>query len=142
LTGTLRTQEHVTKAQLDLIVEWKHAGQGDRVGVIQDRYSNVPESRIRKITNAAFGATDPALQLKILTAIPGVGYATATVILAFHDPDANAVGDRIGNETVLGERTAVTPTTYLALLKRLRAVRPDGQQLRDVVRVFYVRNHE
>lgn len=142
LTDQLQSQDHLTKEHLRLIIEWKSAGRGGRVGINQDRLAIVPPEVIEKLTNAAFVATDPQLQLKILNAIPGVGYATASVILAFHDPDTYAVGEPIVTEAVLGTRTSVTPSTFLDLLNALHEVRPNGYSLRDVERMFYMRNRE
>ena len=46
----------------------------------------VPVAFVQRISQAAFLADDPKLQLNTLTSIPGIGPATATVVLAFHNP--------------------------------------------------------
>lgn len=49
---------------------------------------------VQRISEAAFLVDDPKPRLETLTSIPGIGPATATVVLAFHDPTNYAVGDR------------------------------------------------
>lgn len=142
MTEQIRAQDHVTKDQLRLIVEWKLSGQAGRVGVNQDRFADIADEVIRKISNAAFSTGDPELQIKILSAIPGIGNATAAVILTFHDPDHYVVGGRSVTEAVLGRRESVTPTNYPELLQRLREVKPNGYPLRDLERVFVIRKSE
>lgn len=56
--------------------------------------SEVPAAFVQRIREAAFLVGDPKLQLGTLTSIPGIGLATATVVLAFYDPTNYAVGDR------------------------------------------------
>ena len=75
-------------------MQWKlNAQRGRRDRYIEWIYK-VPTAFVQRISEAAFLVDDPKLQLETLTSIPGIGPATATVVLAFHDPTEYAVGDR------------------------------------------------
>lgn len=139
LADAIQAQDHVTKEQLVEIVKWKLAGQGGRSNLNVGRFADVPAGVIENITRAAFLMDDPKTQVKILSAIPGIGFATATVILAFRDPERYAVGDRIINEVVFGEEEEVTPTNYPKLLGELGKANPGGYGLRQVEKALYMR---
>lgn len=138
LIGTISQQDHVTSSQLERIIRWKLEGMGGRADINVDRMLSIPEGAVENITRAAFLLSDPKSQLKILNGIPGVGYATATVILAFHDPDSYAVGDQIINGLIFGEEKYVTPSNYVELLAELESLRPDGYTLRQTEKALYI----
>lgn len=78
--------------------------------------SEVPAAFVQRIREAAFLVDDPKLQLRILTSIPGIGPATAIVVLAFHDPVNYAVGDRDMIAALFGEDRALRLSDYPRLL--------------------------
>jgi hypothetical protein len=80
----------------------------------------VPVAFVQRISQAAFLADDPKLQLNTLTSIPGIGPATATVVLAFHDPTNYAVGDRYVIAALFGGDRALRLSDYPRLLAALR----------------------
>lgn len=142
LIETITQQDHVTSDQLERIIRWKLEGQGGRADLNTERMSSIPQAAVEHITQAAFQINDPQTQLKVLNAIPGVGYATATVILAFHDPDSYAVGDRIINGVVFGEEKYVSPKNYAELLRELEKMRPDGYTLRETEKALYIESYK
>lgn len=81
--------------------------------------------------------SDPKLQLKTLTSIPGIGPAIATVVLAFHDPTNYAVGDRYMVAALLGEDRALRLSDYPRLLTALCERNPGGFDLRTVEKTYY-----
>ncbi|WP_122090971.1 hypothetical protein [Halalkalicoccus subterraneus] len=99
--------------------------------------SEVPAAFVQRISEAAFLVDDPKLQLKTLTSIPGIGPATATVVLAFHDPMNYAVGDRYMIAALLGEDRALRFSDYPRILTELRDRNPDGFDLRMVEKAYY-----
>lgn len=139
LIEAIQTQNHVSADQLERIIRWKLEGQGGRPERYVGMMRKIPSEAVEYISRAAFITQDPENQLKILNGIPGVGYATATVILAFHNPDDYAVGDRIINEELLQDETYVTPQNYVNLLAELKKLRPDGYTLRETEKALYIR---
>lgn len=138
LIETISQQDHVKSNQLERIIRWKLKGQGGRGDTNIDRMRDIPEEAVEHITRGAFLVDNPKAQLKILNGIPGVGYATATVILAFHDPESYAVGDQIINGVIFGEEKYVSPSNYVELLAELDKLRPDDYTLRETEKALYV----
>lgn len=58
---------------------------------------------VRLMSEAALLMDNPKRHLHTLDSIPGVGGATATVILAFYDPTNYAVADRYIVDALFGE---------------------------------------
>lgn len=138
LIGTISQQDYVTSNQLERIIRWKLEDMGGRADINVGRMQSIPGEAVEHITRAAFLVTNPQTQLKVLNGIPGVGYATATVILAFHDPDSYAVGDRIINGVIFGEEKYVSPSNYVELLAELEKLRPSGYTLRETEKALYI----
>ncbi|MFC6907033.1 hypothetical protein [Halalkalicoccus tibetensis] len=97
----------------------------------------VPAAFVQRISEAAFLVDDPKLQLNTLTSIPGIGPATATVVLAFHEPTNYAVGDQYMIAALLGEDRALRLSDYPRLLTKLRDRNPGGFDLRTVEKAYY-----
>jgi hypothetical protein len=98
----------------------------------------VPDEFIRRVSYATLLLKDdPETQLKTLRSIPGIGGATATVILSFYDPVNYAVGDRYIVDALLGEDRGFRVTDYSDLLSELRERNPGGFDLRTVEKAYY-----
>ena len=138
LTNLLTKQDHLTTSDVADAMEWKLEGQGGRFERYKSKLESVPPEYVELITEAAFMLDDTRQQMKTLYAIPGVGYATATVLMAFNNPVDYAVGDRYINEVILGlEDTQVTLSNYEDLLSELRKRNPGGFDLRTVEKAYY-----
>jgi hypothetical protein len=81
---------------------------------------------VQRICEAVFSVYDPKLQLETLTSIPGIGPATATGVLAVHDPTNYAIGDRYLVAALLGEDRTLRLSDYPRLLTELRDQNPVG----------------
>lgn len=137
LTTALGEQHYITQEQLEKVMQWKlNAQRGRRDQYIKLMYE-VPEEFVQRISEAAFLVDDPKLQLETLTSIPGIGPATATVILAFHDPTNYVVGDRYMVATLLGEDRNMQFSDYPRLLTALRDRNPGAFDLRTVEKAYY-----
>ncbi|WP_207890148.1 hypothetical protein [Natrarchaeobius chitinivorans] len=79
----------------------------------------VPDQFIRQLSGAALLLDDPKTELDTLTCIPGIGNATATLVLAFYDPANYAIGDRYIVDALLGEGHGMRLTDYPKILKEL-----------------------
>ena len=159
LTDSLETTDHLTADQLGEAIEWKLGSQGGRAELNRRRLSRVVDNAsgidrvVRNVTRAAFtpapsheledGAFSEAdrgmikHQLDLLSALPGVGAATATVVLTFNDPTNYAVGDRYLFGALLGEERPVTAGNYPDLLAELRTRTPAGLPLREAEKAYY-----
>lgn len=137
INSKLDRQNSLNKDDLKRIIEWKMASQGGRASNNKERIEKASEDVIRDVTRAGLAASRPKLQVKILSSLPGIGSATATVILAFNDPGNYAVGDRYINEEFLGEEKAVTPSNYEIFLEELEKVCPEDMSLRLVEKAYY-----
>ncbi|MFC6907136.1 hypothetical protein [Halalkalicoccus tibetensis] len=102
----------------------------------------VPAEFVQRISEAAFLVDDPKLQLNTLTSIPGIGPATATVVLAFHDPMNYAVGDRYMIAALFDDDRALRLSDYPQLLTELRKRNPGGLDLRTVEKAYYQQYRE
>lgn len=137
LTKELAEQQYITQEQLERIIWWKLSAQpGRRDGNIE-RMRDVPDGFIRQVSKAAFLVDNPKVQLKTLTSIPGIGAATATVILAFYDPVDYAIGDRYMIDALFGEDRGLRITDYPSILEELRDLSPGGFDLRTVEKAYY-----
>lgn len=137
LHESFNKQDYVTREQLQDVVRWKLNGQpGRRDGNI-DVIDDVPEPYIQKVTAAALEVDDPELQLKTLRSIPRIGAATATVVLAFYDPEQYAVGDRYILDALFDEDRQMRITDYPKILEELRDRNPGGFDLRTVEKAYY-----
>lgn len=139
LTGVLDAQRYLTTEQLQQAIRWKMNGQPGRAKLNCERLAAVDDAVVRHVTEGALAASAPKLQVEILGCLPGVGSATATVVLTFDDPDDYAVGDRYLMAEVLGEEVSVTPTRYADLLSTLRTHYEDVP-LRTVEKAYYMRH--
>ncbi|WP_162994014.1 hypothetical protein [Halalkalicoccus subterraneus] len=142
LTTALGEQHYITQEQLEKVMQWKLNAQRGR----RDRYiewmSEVPAAFVQRISQAAFLVNDPKLQLETLTSIPGIGPATATVVLAFHDPMNYAIGDRYIVAALFGEDRALRFSDYPRLLTELHDRNPGEFDLRTVEKAYYQQYRE
>lgn len=133
----LSEQLYLTRDQLEEVVRWKLNGMpGRREGNI-DRVRTVSDEFVRRVSEAALLVDDPTVQLKTLTSIPGVGPATATVILAFYDPENYGVGDRYIINEFFGEDRTMRVTDYPTILAELRTRNPADFDSRIVEKAYY-----
>lgn len=138
LTSLLTNQNYLTTSDVADALEWKLEGQGGRFERYKSQLESVPPDYVELVTEAAFMLDETQQQMKTLYAIPGVGYATATVLMSFNNPADYAVGDRYINEVILGlEDTQITLSNYGYLLDELRKRNPDDFDLRTVEKAYY-----
>ena len=142
LNKALATQRYITQEQLETVIEWKLAAQPGRRDKNIELMNSVPDEFIRLVSKAALLLDDPKIQLKTLSSIPGIGYATATVILAFFDPTNYVVGDRYIVAELLGVDRGIQLTDYPKVLKRLHDENPEGFDLRTVEKAYYWKYRE
>ncbi|GGL64370.1 hypothetical protein [Halocalculus aciditolerans] len=139
LHEALQSQGYITQEQLRDVVTWKLDNQAGRRSGNIERVNRVPDAFVRRVSEAALLVDDPAVQLKTLASIPGIGCATATVVLAFYDPERYAVGDRYMVDLFFGEDRQLRVTDYPKLLSELRDRNPGGFDLRTVEKAYYQR---
>lgn len=142
LHEAFQEQEYITQDQLREVVKWKLNNQGGRQRGNIARLNQVPDKYIRRVSEAALLVNDPKVQIETLSSIPGIGYATATVVLAFYDPKTYAVGDRYMVDVLLGEERPMRATDYSKLLTELRDRNPGEFDLRTVEKAYYQRYRE
>ncbi len=139
LNEDLVEQGYITRDQLEDVVRWKLNGQKGRRDLNIEKVNSVPDEFIRRISEAAFLIDDPVLQLKTLQSVPGIGGATATVVLRFYDPGNYAVGDRYIVHEFFGEDRGMRVTDYPKILAELRERNPGNFDLRTVEKAYYQR---
>ncbi|WP_096390428.1 DNA glycosylase family protein [Halopenitus persicus] len=139
LNDVLPEQGYITREQLEDVVRWKLNGQQGRRDLNVEKVNAVPDAFIRRVSEAAFLVDDPTLQLKTLQSIPGIGGATATVVLMFSDPEAYAIGDRYIVHEFFGEDRGMRVTDYPKILAELRERNPGDFDLRTVEKAYYQR---
>lgn len=137
LTTTLGTQQYIDQSQLEQVVRWKLNGQPGRRDRFIEQLNTVPDAFIRRISEAAFLLDDPKTQLETLTSIPGIGPATASVVLAFYDPTRYAVGDRYIVAALLDADRSMRTTDYALILTELRERNSGSFDLRTVEKAYY-----
>ncbi|OYR56802.1 hypothetical protein [Halorubrum halodurans] len=137
--AALDEKGYLTRDELERVVAWKLDNQPGR----RDRYiemmRSTPEEFVRRVTEAALLPNDPKIQLRTLASIPGIGDATATVVLAFHDPTTYAVGDRYIMDALFGEDRGFRRSDYATLLEELHDRNPSDFDLRTVEKAYYRR---
>ncbi len=138
----LQEQRYITQDQLRDVVTWKLDNQAGRRSGNIERVNQVPDEYVRRVSEAALLVEDPEVQLKTLSSIPGIGYATATVVLTFYDPERYAVGDRYMVDLFFGEDRQMRVTDYPKLLSELHGRNPGGFDLRTVEKAYYQRYRE
>ncbi|WP_423751288.1 hypothetical protein [Salinirarus marinus] len=136
---TLPDQQCLTRDGLEDVIRWKLNGQKGRRDRNIEKVNTVPDEFIQRVSEAAFLVDDPKIQLKTLRSIPGVGGATATVVLSFYDPETYAVGDRYMVHELFGEDRKLRVTDYPKILAELRDRNPGGFDLRTVEKAYYQR---
>ena len=124
LKARLRRRRHrgalyLTRRELCWLGEWKTPR-------IRPRIARNTAAGVRGVTGAAFLARDERLRVCLLTALPGVGLAVASVVLHFADPGRYPVYDvRVRTALArLGLRRRFPPTpagwvAYAGCLRRL-----------------------
>ncbi|ADQ66914.1 hypothetical protein GL213_06645 [Halogeometricum borinquense] len=142
LHETLQEQRYITQSQLRDVITWKLDNQAGRRSGNIERVNRVPDAFVRRVSEAALLVDDPEVQLKTLSSIPGIGSATATVVLTFYDPERYAVGDRYMVDLFFGEDRQMRVTDYPKLLSELRDRNPGGFDLRTVEKAYYQRYRE
>ena len=142
LHEVLQEQGYITHEQLRDVITWKLDNQAGRRSGNIERINRVPDEYVRLVSEAALLVEDPEIQLKTLSSIPGIGCATATVVLTFYDPESYAVGDRYMVDLLLGENRQMRVTDYPKLLSELRDRNPGGFELRTVEKAYYQRYRE
>ncbi|KYH24712.1 hypothetical protein HAPAU_30880 [Halalkalicoccus paucihalophilus] len=142
LTTALGEQHYMTQGQLEKVIQWKLNVQRGRRDRSIEWMSDVPAAFIQRISEAAFLVDDPKLQLNTLTSIPGIGPATATVVLTFHDPTTYVVGDRYMVTALFDEDRALCLSDYPRLFTELRERNPGGFDLRTIETASYQQYRE
>lgn len=142
LHEALQEQGYITQEQLRDVVTWKLDNQAGRRSGNIERVDRVPGAFVRRVSEAALLVDDPEVQLKTLSSIPGIGYATATVVLTFYDPERYAVGDRYMVDLFSDEDRQMRVTDYPKLLSELRDRNPGAFDLRTVEKAYYQRYRE
>lgn len=137
LNETLSEQHYITRDQLQQVIAWKLAAQPGRRDTNIERTNAVPDEFIRQLSGAALLVDDPKIQVKALACIPGIGNATATLVLAFYDPENYAIGDRYIVNALLGEDRGMRATDYPKILDELRDCNPGEFDLRTVEKAYY-----
>lgn len=140
--GALNEKGYLTQDELASVVEWKLDNQPGRRDRHIEMMRSTPKGFVRRVTEAALLPDDPKIQLQTLASIPGIGDATATVVLAFYDPTTYAVGDRYIIEVLFGEDRGFRRSDYTTLLEELRDRNPDDFDLRTVEKAYYRRYQE
>ncbi|WP_121821070.1 hypothetical protein [Halostella salina] len=130
-------QSSLTRDQLQEVVQWKLNGMPGRRGGNVERVSTVPDEFVQRVTEAALLIDDPTTQLKTLKSIPGIGPATATVVLTFYDPENYGIGDRYILDEFFGEDRTIRVTDYPKILAELRDRNPGDFDLRTVEKAYY-----
>jgi hypothetical protein len=133
----LTEQQCLTRNQLEDVVRWKLNGMPGRRGGNVERVNTVPDEFVQRVTEAALLIDDPTTQLKTLKSIPGIGPATATVILTFYDPENYGIGDRYILDEFFGEDRTIRVTDYPKILTELRERNPGDFDLRTVEKAYY-----
>lgn len=139
LHGALTEQQCITRDQLVDVVRWKLNGMPGRRDRNIEQVNTVPDEYVRRVSEAALLVDDPVVQLKTLQSIPGIGAATATVVLRFYDPENYAIGDRYIVHEFFGEDRGMRVTDYPKILEELRDRNPGGFDSRTVETAYYQR---
>jgi hypothetical protein len=138
----LNKEGYLTQDELARVVKWKLDNQPGR----RDRYiemmRSTPEEFVQQVTGASLLPEDPKIQLQTLSSIPGIGDATATVVLAFYDPTTYAVGDRYIIDVLFREDRGFRRSDYTKLLEELRDRNPGDFDLRTIEKAYYRRYQE
>lgn len=135
----LREQGYLTPDQLEKVIHWKLDGQGGRGDGYIDDMRRVPDEFVERVTEAALLVDDPQVQVDTIASIPGVGAATATVVLMFYDPEKYAVGDRYLKDEFLDTDRSMRVPDYPKILDELRNRNPGGYDLRTVEKAYWMR---
>jgi hypothetical protein len=110
---------YLTRADLVWLGEWKTPR-------IRPRIARNTPAGVRGVTAAAFLVRDEAQRLRLLTALPGVGLALASVVLHFAEPGRYPVFDVRVQAALrrLGFRRpfAATPGGWVRYVDCLRAL--------------------
>jgi hypothetical protein len=138
----LTEQQYITQDQLAKVIGWKLDNQPGRSDRFTDDMRSVPDEFVRRVSEAALLIDDPKTQIKTLRSIPGIGPATATVVLAFYDPVNYAVGDRYIIDELFGEDRGFRVSDYPKLLEELRDRNPGDFDLRTLEKAYYRRYQE
>lgn len=152
ITKTLEERNFLRKSEVEDIIRWKMWGQGGKTGKNSgragkniERLQQVTNETVELLTKAALQLKGEAeideeiikTQVKILKSLPGVGSATATVILTFYEPKNYAVGDRYVFARVMGEEKYVRPGNYPNLLEKFKELNPSDLPLREVEKAYW-----
>jgi len=139
LREAIPDQGFISKGQLRDVIKWKLDNQPGRQDTNIERVNRVPDEFIQRVSEAALSVNDPKLQIQTLTSIPGIGSATATVVLSFYDPEEYAVGDQYMVDLLLGEDRQMRLSDYPRIIYELRERNPGGFNLRTVEKAYYQR---
>lgn len=139
IRSELREQGYLNSDQLEKVIRWKLDGQGGRGDRFIDAMRSSPEGFVEKVTGAALLVNDPQVQVDTIASIPGVGTATATVVLMFYDPEEYAVGDRYLKHEFLDKDRSMRVTDYPKILHELRDRNPGDFNLRTVEKAYWMR---
>ncbi|SEP26732.1 hypothetical protein SAMN04487948_12932 [Halogranum amylolyticum] len=139
LHSALHDQGYLTQDGVVDAIRWKLDAQiGRRNGNIK-KVRQLPEAFVEKVTEAALLVEDPKVQVSTLDSIPGVGAATASVILTFYDPKKYAVGDRYLMDELLDKDRTMGISDYPKILQALLDRNPGGYDLRTVEKAYWKR---
>lgn len=139
LRKAIPTQGYISQEQLEDVVNWKLDNQPGRQNTNVERVNEVSAAFVQRVSEAALTVDDPKLQIQTLSSIPGIGSATATVVLAFSNPEDYAVGDRYMVDLLLGEDRQMRTMDYPSILEELRDRNPGAFDLRTVEKAYYQR---
>jgi hypothetical protein len=145
----LRRTKQLTKDELGQIIEWKFQGRllGRRKHFM-NIISDIPDEFIGKVTNESFNEEDERLRIRKLMGryggIAGVGFAIASVILTFYDPEKYGVYDIHAWRELFGTKPADLFTNFDNLTRFLGRLRDEAKQtgcnVRTVEKAYFKKN--
>ena len=118
---SLRRNHHVTKDQLQGMVNWKYSDKQYYIKRVHKILEKVNDAEIQEVTKFALQMSLDNYKVKLLCTIPGVGPTLASIILAFYDPYNYGIFDQsIWDQLFTDEKRNMTVDGYLKTLEHLR----------------------
>jgi len=119
-----RENGYATKQDLQSIIKWKFQGRLlGRQKRMLNLLATVPEEDIIQMTRAVFGMNDDKLRVRLLCAMDGIGYALASVILTFFDPEHFGIFDIHAWRALFGKEPGTLFTNQRHVLEFFNALR-------------------
>jgi hypothetical protein len=144
LTESFQSKGFANKREIIELLTWKFQMNKHRLKRQLNHIEEVPEEDIIEKTRSAFQSENEEEKIEILKSINGIGNATCSVVLTFHNPEEYCVFDIHAWRELFGKEPAHyhSDRALTEFFEKIRSIsRETGMTCREVEKAIFAKNY-